>query len=116
MGDFNVDLLKSNGNNETSEFYNNLSNYFFTPFVLQPTRLKAKTVIDNIFLNTLEYKSNSGNLLLEISDHLTQFVILENFTKERNLSDTNLYKRDYSKFNEREFEEAPPPRAGSSFL
>ena len=56
--------------------------------MLQPTRLKAKTVIDNIFLNTLEYKSNSGNLLLEISDHLTQFVILENFTKERNLSDT----------------------------
>ena len=51
------------------------------------------------------FKCNSGNLLLEISDHLTQFVILENFIKERTLSDTNLYKRDYSKFNEREFEE-----------
>ena len=35
MGDFNVDLLKSNG---ASEFYTNLSSYFFTPFVLQPTR------------------------------------------------------------------------------
>ena len=103
MGDFNVDLLKSSGNNNTaSDFFNNLSSHFFTPFVLQPTRLKLKTLIDNIFVNTLEYQSNSGNLLLEISDHLTQFVILEGFIKER--SEINMYKRDCSNFNEREFE------------
>ena len=83
MGDFNVDLLKSSGNNNTaSDFFNNLSSHLFTPFVLQPTRLKSKTLIDNIFVNTLEYQSNSGNLLLEIYDHLTQFVILEGFIKE----------------------------------
>ena len=70
MGDFNVNLLKSNG---ASEFYTTLSSYFFSPFVLQPTRLKAKTLIDNIFLNSLEYQSNNGNVLLEISDHLIQF-------------------------------------------
>ena len=41
MGDFNVDLLKSSGNNNTaSDFFNNLSSHFFTPFVLQPTRQK----------------------------------------------------------------------------
>ena len=55
MGDFNVDLLKYGA----SEFYTNLSSHFFTPFVLQPTRLKAKTLIDNIFLNSLEFQSNS---------------------------------------------------------
>ena len=80
MGDVNIDLLKSNG---ASEFYTNLSSHFFTPFVLQPTRLKAKTLIDNIFLNSLEFQSYSGNLLLEISDHLIQFLILEGFVKER---------------------------------
>ena len=37
MGDFNVDLIKANG---AGEFYNNLSSHFFTPFVLQPTRLE----------------------------------------------------------------------------
>ena len=105
MGDFNVDLLKSSGNNAASDFFNNLSSHFFTPFILQPTRLKAKTLIDNILVNTLEYQSNSGNLLLEISDHLIQFVIFEGFTKERSVSDTKLYKRDFSRFNEREFEE-----------
>ena len=100
MGDFNVDLLKSN-----SEFYTNLSSHFFTPFVLQPTRLKAKTLIDNIFLNSLEFQSNSGNVLLEISDHLIQFLILEGFIKERSLPESNIFKRDFSKFNEREFDE-----------
>ena len=101
MGDFNIDLLKSTGN----DFYNNLSSYFFTPFILQPTRLKSKTLIDNILLNSLEYHSKSGNLLLELSDHLMQFVILEGFTKERNYPETNLYKRDWSNYIEREFEE-----------
>ena len=39
MGDFNVDLLKANGNNAAGKFYNTLSSYFFTPHILQPTRL-----------------------------------------------------------------------------
>ena len=105
MGDFNIDLLKTSSNNSAGEFFNNLSSHFFTPFVLQPSRLKSKTLIDNIFINSLEYQSNSGNLLLELSDHLIQFVILEGFAKKVKLSDANLYKRDKSNFNEREFEE-----------
>ena len=83
MGDFNVDLLKVSENNSAGDFYNMFSSYFLTPFVLQPTRLKAKTLIDNIFFNSLEYSSFSGNLLYELSDHLTQFLILEGFAKER---------------------------------
>ena len=69
MGDFNVDLMHSDGGNAANDFYNNFSSYFFTPFVLQPTRLKSRTLIDNIFLNSLEYSSSSGNLLCEMSDH-----------------------------------------------
>ena len=106
MGDFNVDLLKTESNNESNLFYNNLSSHFFTPFILQPTRLNSKTLIDNIFFNSLEYQSISGNLLIEISDHLIQFLILEGFIKERTVAEINLFKRDLSHFNEREFEEA----------
>ena len=62
-------------------------------------------MIDNIFFNSLEYHSNSGNLLLEISDHLIQFVILEGYIKERTLPEINLFKRDLNNFNEREFYE-----------
>ena len=105
MRDFNVDLLKSNSHNQSKEFYNSMSSNFFTPFILQPTRLHSKTLIDNVFFNSLEYQSVSGNPLIEISDHLIQFLILEGFTKERSLPETNLFKRDFRNFNEREFEE-----------
>ena len=101
MGDFNVDLLKSSGSNAASDFYNMFSSYFFTPFILQPTRLRAKTLIDNIFLNSLEYSSHSGNLLYELSDHLIQFLILEGFAKERSLPETDFYKRDFSNFSDK---------------
>ena len=105
MGDFNIDLLKSSGDNAAGKFYNSLSSYFFTPYILQPTRLRSKTLIDNIFYNSLEYHSYSGNLLYELSDHLTQFLILEGFVKERNLPETLMFKKDFDQFNEREFEE-----------
>ena len=105
MGDFNVDLLKCNDNNSAGDFFNMFSSYFFSPFVLQPTRLRSKTLIDNIFFNSLEYSSVSGNLLYELSDHLTQFLILEGFAKERSMPEINIFKRNYKFFHEAEFEE-----------
>ena len=71
----------------------------------QPTRLKAKTLIDNILINSLEYKSTSGNMLIEIADHLLQFLVLEGFLRERKLPKDNIFKRDLSKFSLSEFEE-----------
>ena len=53
MGDFNVDLLKSESEEKSLSFYNNLSSHFFTPYILQPTRLQSKSLIDNIFFNSL---------------------------------------------------------------
>ena len=105
MGDFNVDLISSNSNSAACEFFNTMSSYFYTPFILQPTRLRSKTLIDNIFLNSLDYTATSGNILRELSDHLIQFLVLEGFSKERCLPNINIYKRDMSKFSDREFEE-----------
>ena len=91
MDDFNIDLLKSETDNKSLVFYNNLSSHFFTPYVLQPTRLHSRTLIDNIFFNSLEYQSNSGNILIELSDHLIQFLIIEGFVKEKINPEINLY-------------------------
>ena len=79
--------------------------HFFTPYILQPTRLQSQTLIDNIFFNSLEYYSTSGNLLYELLDHLIQFFILEGFVKERAIPECNTYNRDLRNFCEREFEE-----------
>ena len=68
--------------------------------------MQSKSLIDNIFVNTLEYPSYSGNILIEISDHLIQFLILEGFIKGMPVSKINLFKRDFSNFNKNEFEQA----------
>ena len=73
MGDFNVDLLKVSDNNAAGDFYNMFSSYFLTPFVLQPSRLKAKTLIDNIFFNSLEYSSFSWTCYMSFRTILPNF-------------------------------------------
>ena len=83
--------LKCDSNNDSNSFYNILSSNFFTPNVLQPTCLHSKTLIDKLFFNSLEYTSFSGNLLIEISGHLIQFLILEGFIKERPIPILNIY-------------------------
>ena len=103
MGDFNIDLLKCKTHKDSNAFLNSLSSSFFTPYALQPTRLTSKSLIDNIFFNSLEYQSYSGNILIEIADHLIQFLILEGFIKERSIPKINLFKRDFSNFNDDEF-------------
>ena len=82
MGDFNIVLLKTDTNDNVNAFYNNVTSHFFAPYILQPTGPKSKTLIDNILINSVEYPSHSGNLTIQISDHLLQFVILEGLFKE----------------------------------
>ena len=75
------------------------------PLITQPTRFSSCTskqsLIDNIFTNTFTYESNSGNILIEIADHLAQFASIHKnispITKETH------YKLDKSKFNETQF-------------
>ena len=75
-GDFNIDLLKPKTSSE--DYSNSLLSHFFFPFILQPTRITdfSKTLIENIFFNSLEYITYSGNITIEISDHLKQFLLL----------------------------------------
>ena len=58
-----------------------------TPQITVPTRLtvRSKTLIDNIFTNSVEENTISGNLRCCISDHLAQFLI---FPSQRVLDKT----------------------------
>ena len=78
VGNFNIDFMKMNSKFGNSQFYNIMCSHFFSLFILQPTRVteKSKTLI-NIFFNTFEFNTMSGNITHSISDHLIQFVILE---------------------------------------
>ena len=55
LGDFNVDLLKTENHTSTNHYYNTLLSHFFTPFILQPTQPESKTV--NIFVFRTRYQT-----------------------------------------------------------
>ena len=80
---------------------NKLGTSFFHPHILQPTRITdhSATLIDNIFFNSLEHFTISGNIIYDLTDHLPNFLIIIN--KFSTLStNVKIYKRDFSKLNE----------------
>jgi hypothetical protein len=100
MGDFNLDLLKYETHNGTDEFINTLGTSFFQPHILQPTRITdhTATLIDNIFFNSMDYFTLSGNLVYDVTDHLPNFLIINKFSSLN--TKIKIFRRDYSKFNE----------------
>ena len=105
MGDFNINLLNTDTDHNVSDFYDILSLTFFAPFILQPTRLaeNSKTLIDNIFLNSIEFDTFSGNLTSHISDHLRQFLILKDFYHKILINSNDVFERNYRFFNHDKF-------------
>ena len=81
-----------------------LSN-FCQPHIIQPTRFvdNAKpSLLDNIFLNSIEYETHSENITSEISDHVPNFIILEKLDLTITKA-TKIHKRDFRKFNPQKF-------------
>lgn len=103
MGDFNINLLNFESHPATEQFINTLGTYFFQPHILKPSRIThhSATLIDNIFLNSAEHQTISGNILDDTSDHLPNFLVINRLSIQS--SKTKYFKRDYSKFNQNIF-------------
>ena len=100
LGDFNLDLLKFESHPGTNDFLNTLVSSYFQPQILQPTRITdhSATLIDNIFFNSLEHFTISGNLIYDLTDHLPNFLVVSKFSS---LPDNvKIFRRDYSNFDE----------------
>ena len=71
MGDFNIDLIKSNSNANASEFLDVIYSSNLLPHITSPTQFTSRshTLIDNIFSNINE-ECTSGNIINTILDHL----------------------------------------------
>ena len=79
MGDYNIDLMKIEVDVTTSQFFDTITSILFVPHITCPTRITntTSTLIYNIFSNSLKFMDGiSGNLTINISDHLAQFVII----------------------------------------
>ena len=90
LGHLNIDLIKSN-ESHVCNFVDTLSN-FLLPHINLPTRISntSQTLIDNILISSHSFKSISGNFISEISDHLSQFVILD--TRIPTFNNSIIYK------------------------
>lgn len=95
-GDFNIDLLKSDTDDHTKDFFDTLTSNLFVPHITLPTRItnRSQTLIDNIYSNNPEFENcTSGNFTFSISDHLAQFLIVPT-TEKRTPKIHNIKIRD----------------------
>ena len=76
-GDFNIDLLKFEVNNETKVFIDTMYSMGLFPLITRPSRLTEfmSTLIDNIFSNIVNFRHYSGLFVTDITDHLPVFVV-----------------------------------------
>ena len=93
LGDFNVNLLNYNEHNQTNEFLDSLASNSFI----------SNTLIDNVFSNVINPDIISRNLTATISDHLPQFAIIPNMFGNIPGNKSNIYERDWSKFDQENF-------------
>ena len=99
LGDFDINLLHYENDNQTRIFLDHMYSSSLSPQITIPTRItpRSRTLIDNIFINSTDKSSVSGNLSYSISDHLVQFLIYPEFKIKNYRKQETIYKRNYSK-------------------
>ena len=99
LGDFNADLLKYHTNSDISNFLYSMYSSLLLPHIASLTRTTATsaTLIDNIFSNNCNSPYTSGNLVITLSDHHAQFLILGN---QHNSIENNKEDQLYRDFQE----------------
>ena len=104
MWDFNIDLLQYEKNLDSATFLDNMYANFFLPYITAPSRITShsKTLIDNIFSNSIEDGCVSGNLLSTVSDHFAQFLLFKNFKVKK--EENNYVLHNFKNFSKETFE------------
>ena len=94
LGDFYLDLLKSDKHNPTLDFLNLLFSHSFWPLITRPTRVTSSsaTLIDNIFTNNIALKCLA---LMALSSMILQ-IISQYFISAKMLS-LMMRRKSYSK-------------------
>ena len=87
-GVYNIDLLKINTVEDYSSFFDNVISSSFVPKITLPTRIcdTGSSLIDNIYINTIDKDHICGIMIRPISDHQMYFSIMnENVTTTKSI-------------------------------
>ena len=77
LGDYNIDLLKTDDDDNIDDYYNIISSNFLVLHITLPTRITytSRTLIDNIFSNNLNFvHAVSGNLTVSCLSLITYLI------------------------------------------
>ena len=98
IADFNFDLLKTSTHSE-------ISSNLLIPLITLPTKINKKNnrLIDNIFTNQFNPDTISGNLTVNMSDHLPSFIMSPRSNQNHLPKKHNIYKRDLKNFDRENF-------------
>ena len=84
-GDFSI-MLNHEYNNHIKNFINIMYSHFFQPCITEPIRIVRKNkpfLTDNMFIHVRTKSLNAENIIDKISDHLPNFLIIQNLKEER---------------------------------
>ena len=117
LGDFNIDLIKTNTNNNASEFLDIIYSSYLIPHITSPTRLSSRshTLIDNVISNVITEDTISGNIINTIPDHLGQFLILPYHSIASN-SKQEILHRNFKIFSKKNFLSNLKKRIGKTMI
>ena len=83
-----------------SDLFLSLQSYSMLPCSDKPTRVRrdSATLIDNIFVNNFSDLTISGNIITDLSDHFSQFCIMNPMNLNTKICKYKI--RDFSYFNQ----------------
>jgi hypothetical protein len=92
IGDINIDLIKCETHQLTSDYLDMIYSNSCFPVITQPTRVTnyTETLINHIYTNVLNKPITSGICMTKISDHFPVFLILH---KIKSATKRNMKKR-----------------------
>ena len=101
LGDINIDLLKYSDHLKTNEYLENIFSHGYIPLITKPSRITthSATLIDHIYTNKQDFKSTSGIVITDVSDHFGIFSITQISNKKKQLPSNKTSYRAYTPEN-----------------
>ena len=104
-GDFNWNLLKHDIDDKIKEFLHLMLSNHCQPTITQPTSFSNEnrpSLVDNIFINSIEHDTHSGNTISKITDHLLNFLFINN-GNQQHMQRPSIMVRDFKTFHKDKF-------------
>ena len=104
-GDFNLNVLKHDTDDKIKDFLNLMLSNHCQPMIMQPTRFSSEnrpSLVDNIFINSIEHDTYSGNTISKITGHLPNFIFI-NHGNQNKIQRPDIIVRDFKHFKQNEF-------------